>query len=284
VQFFEFIVTSLFLCYNLLNCFLKVISTLSTKNILPILLFVMFSVTGPSLIWGEDQKQQDDAVFSDFDEFGTQEEAVSKPVFDPLRGYNRVMFKFNDKMYYWVLKPVSKGYGKVVPEPVRLSFKRFFHNIRFPIRFVNNILQIKMKGSGRELARFVTNSTLGLLGFFDPARAWWGIEPSEEDFGQTLGHYGVGGGFPIVLPFLGPSNLRDALSLYPDYYLDPIAYTPHDEKVFFNTTYIAVGAAQIINDTSLRLGTYENIKKNALDPYTFVRDAYKQNRDKKIKE
>lgn len=252
--------------------------------VLMVLFFMMISMSAAPFSWGEDLTPAEEEVFDDFEEFGFQEEEVPKPVFDPLRGYNRVMFHFNDKMYFWVLKPISKGYGKVVPEPIRLSIKRFFHNLNFPIRFVNNVLQIKWKGAGREVARFVTNSTVGFLGFFDPARAWWDLQPSEEDFGQTLGHYGVGAGFPITLPFIGPSNLRDTLSLVPDYYLDPVSYVDPEEKMFFDPIQIAIRAGQLINDTSLHLDVYDNIKKNALDPYTFVRDAYKQNRDKRIKE
>jgi len=257
---------------------------------LTIILFVAAVLLSAPHAMAENQIPFDEEVvdeyndFDDFDEFTSPESGSTKPVFDPLRGYNRLIFNFNDKMYFWVLKPVGTGYSKAVPEPARLSIRRFFHNIKFPVRFVNNILQFKIAGSGRELTRFVTNSTLGIGGFFDPARAWWGLEPSEEDFGQTLGFYGVGDGFPIMLPFMGNSNLRDLASMFPDYYLDPFKYLETNDKVFVDPVYVGMGTLQIINDTSLRLGMYENIKKHALDPYTFVRDAYKQNRDKKIRE
>ncbi|MFH1378875.1 MAG: VacJ family lipoprotein [bacterium] len=252
--------------------------------IIMILMVMMISLSAIPFSLAENLTPAEEEVFDDFGEFGFEVTEIQKPVFDPLRGYNRVMFYFNDKVYFWVLKPIGKGYGKVVPEPARLSIKRFFHNLKFPIRLVNNILQFKLKGAGRETARFIANSTIGFLGFFDPARTWWNLQPSEEDFGQTLGFYGVGEGFPITLPFLGPSNLRDTLSLVPDYYLNPISYVNPEEKRFFDPVYIGIHAFQMINETSLSLDVYENIKKNALDPYTFVRDAYKQNRDKKIKE
>ncbi len=227
-----------------------------------------------------------------FDEFGGFEEetgpaASTAPAdvpFDPLRGFNRGMFHFNDRMYFWVLKPTARIYGRVIPKGVRQGIQRCFKNLGFPVRFVNNVLQGKMKGAGRETGRFLVNSTLGLGGFFDPARSWWGWEPSDEDFGQTLGRYGVGDGFPLVLPLIGPTNVRDALGMGADSFLNPLSYVdPHDPQ-FFNRTRLYIRAGEAVNRTSLDIGQYESIKKDALDPYTFIRDAYKQMRDQKIKE
>lgn len=226
------------------------------------------------------------------DEFGGFEEEAGPaastapaPVpFDPLRGFNRGMFHFNDRMYFWVLKPTARIYGRVVPKGVRQGIRRCFKNLGFPVRFVNNVLQGKVKGAGRETGRFLVNSTLGLAGFFDPARSWWGWEPSDEDFGQTLGRYGVGDGFPLVLPLVGPTNVRDALGMGADSFLNPLSYVdPHDPQ-FFNRTRLYIRAGEAVNRTSLDIGQYESIKKDALDPYTFIRDAYKQMRDQKIKE
>ena len=217
----------------------------------------------------------EDEDFALEEEFGTPE---TKEVFDPLSGYNRAMTKVNDKLYFWVLKPVAKGYRFVVPTTARRGIVRFFNNLLFPVRFVNNILQLKFKGAGVELSRFCINSTVGVLGFGDPAKSWLDLDPYPEDFGQTLGHYGVGSGFHIVLPLLGPSNLRDAVGLVPDFYLDPVTYIEKDEEQF------AVRSLDKINYTSLHLGEYESLKKDAVDFYTFMRDAYEQNRDKKIEE
>jgi len=221
------------------------------------------------------------------DEFGDQD---LLDVFDPLSGYNRAITVFNDKFYFWVLKPVSRGYSYIVPEPARLSVSRFFKNILFPVRFLNNILQLKFKGAAIEFSRFCVNSTVGILGFADPAKEWFELDAYPEDFGQTLGHYGVGGGFHIVLPFLGPSNLRDLASMVPDYYADPVQLVQlvdvdMDELVDADKyDELALRAYDIINRTSLHIGEYETLKDDALDLYTFLRDAYEANRKKKIEE
>jgi len=206
------------------------------------------------------------------------EEAATEPVSDPLGGYNRAMTQVNDKIYFWALKPVSQGYRAVVPEEGRLAAGHFFRNLLMPVRFVNNLLQFKLKQAGTELTSFVINSTVGVLGFGDPAGDYFGLQSYPEDFGQTLGFYGVGSGFHIVLPLLGPSNLRDTIGLVPDYYLDPINHIDHSE------TALAVRAYKSVNHTSLHLGEYESLKKDSLDFYTFLRDGYEQRREQQIKE
>jgi len=206
------------------------------------------------------------------------DETFTEPIIDPLSGYNRVMTQVNDKVYFWALKPVSQGYRAVVPEGGRLAAGHFFRNLLMPVRFVNNLLQLKLKQAGTELTSFVINSTVGVLGFGDPAADYFGLQAYPEDFGQTLGHYGVGSGFHIVLPLLGPSNLRDTLGLIPDYYLDPINHIDHSE------TALAVRAYQSVNYTSLHIGKYESLKNDAVDLYTFLRDSYEQRREQLIKE
>ncbi len=220
---------------------------------------------------------EEDADFADGleDEFAEQTE---EDVFDPLSGYNRVMTQVNDKLYFWVLKPVAKGYQKVVPTGARRAVVRFFNNLLFPVRFVNNSLQLKFRQAGIELGRFCVNTTAGVLGFGDPAKRWFGWEAQPEDFGQTLGHYGVGGGFHVVLPLLGPSNLRDMAGLIPDYILDPVSQVEGDSSE------LAVRSYERINHTSLHIGEYESLKKDAVDLYPFLRDTYEQNRKKKIEE
>jgi phospholipid-binding lipoprotein MlaA len=226
---------------------------------------------------------------ADFSEFENEFKDIrvdtqGKGVYDPLMGFNRLMYRFNDKLYFWVLKPVAKGYGKVVSEDIRIALSHFFKNLSFPIRFANNTLQGKFKRAGIETVRFVMNSTLGVLGLSDPAYGLLNLQAYEEDFGQTLGHYGVGDGFPLVLPLLGPSNLRDAIGIIPDIFFYPIAFLDPDNQNRINQVFLGVTIWEIINRTSLRLGYYENLKKDALDPYTLMRDAYKQNRDANIKE
>jgi phospholipid-binding lipoprotein MlaA len=209
------------------------------------------------------------------DEFAA---VAAEPVSDPLSGYNRVMTQVNDRIYFWLLKPVAQGYGAVVPEGARLAVGRFFRNLLMPVRFANNLLQLKPKQAGTELARFVVNTTVGVLGFGDPAANRFGLQAYPEDFGQTLGHYGVGSGFHIVLPLLGPSNLRDTLGLIPDYFLDPVSYIEESD------VQLAIRAYDRVNYTSLHIGEYESLKKDAVDLYTFLRDGYEQRRLKQIEE
>lgn len=208
------------------------------------------------------------------DEFGEPEDFQ---VYDPLSGFNRVMATVNDKLYFWVIKPAALGLRYVIPKKGRVAINRFFNNILSPIHVVNNVLQLKFRNAGEVTLRFVVNTTVGVLGFWDPAMDWFELEPHFEDFGQTLGHYGVGSGFHIVLPLWGHSNLRDLVSLYPDFALNPMTYT--EETVEYS-----LWGFWTVNDISLEIGEYETIKNDALDLYPFMRDAYEQRRDKEIKE
>lgn len=203
-----------------------------------------------------------------------------KPIADPLEPFNRAMFVFNDKMYFWVLKPVARGYGYVVPEPGRVAVKRFFSNLYTPVRLVNSVLQFKFKHAGTELSRFAINTTVGVLGFTDPARDKWDIYIHKEDFGQTLGFYGSGPGFYLVLPVLGPSSLRDGVGMVGDFFLDPLNYIYADKKL----TRLSIEAYERVNSVSLLIGEYEDIKETAIDPYIFIRDAYHQHRESYIEE
>lgn len=225
------------------------------------------------------QQSEEDA--EEFDEFGDEfgDEVEDDEVFDPLSGFNRGIYHFNDKFYFWVWRPAAKGYRFIVPEPVRVAIDRAHKNFRTPIRFANSLFQLKFKKAGSELGRLIVNSTIGIGGLFDPADAFFDWRPpGPEDFGQTLAYYGVGDGFPIVLPFLGPSNLRDGLGMIPDSFSHPIVY--------FVPVWVTVSivADDKFNYSSLHLGEYESFKNDALDPYTFFRDIYKQNREKKIAE
>ncbi len=198
-------------------------------------------------------------------------------VSDPIEPWNRLMYKFNDKLYFWVLKPVARGYSAVVPEQARVSVSNFFHHITTPIRLVNSLLQLDLKAAGAELARFTINTLAGTGGLFDPAKEY-NLLMQDKDLGQTFGHYGVGNGFYIVWPFLGPSTARDSLGTLGDNFLDPVNYvTP-----FRNS--LAIQSSKRINTTSLHIGDYEDLKEAALDPYISIRDAYIQNRNYKIKE
>lgn len=216
-------------------------------------------------------------VCDDFENFEDDFEAP-KEIFDPLSGYNRFMTNFNDKAFVHVISPVAKGYRDFVDVSVRDSFSNFFDNLLFPVRFVNNLLQGKFKNSGEELFRFAVNTTLGVGGFGDAGEDIFGIKPHREDFGQTLGFYGVGSGFPIVLPFLGPSNLRDVVGLGGDYFLTPLSYV--------DNIYLSFGGrgVELINTLSFRVKEIETLRKNAMDLYPFMQDFYENYRNDAIKE
>jgi phospholipid-binding lipoprotein MlaA len=204
------------------------------------------------------------------------EEVEEVSIADPIEPLNRAMFLFNDKFYFWALKPVARGYNAVVPEPVRISVRNFFWNVKMPIRFVNSLLQGKFLGAGTELARFGINTTLGLAGFLDVAKSKFELDPHDEDFGQTLGFYGLGGLMYIVWPILGPSTVRDTIGFAGDSFLNPVNYiTPFEAA-------LGVRAYEQINKTSLDLGTYEDLKEASVEPYIGVRDAFIQYRKKQI--
>lgn len=201
-----------------------------------------------------------------FDDLGELE------VYDPLEPVNRGIFWFNDKVYFYALKPVARVY-RHAPEDLRISIRNFFTNLETPVRAVNAGLQGKFRDTGTELTRFFINTTLGIGGFFDPAREHFNLRLKDEDAGQTLGYYGIGPGMYLVLPFLGPSNLRDGIGLIADRGLDLSYQFWGRDKGDDNYDYLGARTLDTINDVSLDKDTYEGIKKDALDPYLFVRDA-----------
>ena len=211
------------------------------------------------------------------DEFEDEFSSDTKEVYDPLYRYNSFMTGVNDKIIMKILKPISKGYSYIAPKPARKSIENFFTNLMFPIRFINNFLQLKFKNSFEEANRFVLNSTFGIGGLFDLASKN-SLPLHDEDFGQTLGYYGIGSGFPIVWPLLGESNLRDSAGLFVDSFANPLNYL-EDRGEFFTAK-----ALRIVNYTSLHVKEYEELKKDAIELYPFIRDVYEQRREKLIKE
>jgi phospholipid-binding lipoprotein MlaA len=187
------------------------------------------------------------------------------------------MYHFNDKLYYWVLKPVAQGYRKVVPEPARVSVSNFYTNLSFPGRFVNCLLQANFAGAASELGRFVINTAWGIGGLLDPASSKEiNLAKQTVDFGQTLGVYGVGQGFYILWPILGPSSARDTVGTVGDIFLYP--------SVYYGAWYAWAGSRvyEKVNDTSLQMGNYESLQAAAIDPYIAIRDAYVQYRLKMV--
>ena len=221
----------------------------------------------------EDAVENPEELMDLFEEEGTQE---TLHVADPIAPWNRAMFVFNDKCYFWVLKPVASGYKRVMPKPVREGVGNFFHNLAMPIRLVNCILQGKGQSATAEFFRFLMNTTVGILGFGDPAAKYPGLNPDTEDLGQTFGRYGIGNGIYVVWPILGPSTLRDSVGLFGDRFLNPTSYV---QPAMASG---GIEASKTINNISLKIGEYESLKEAAVEPYIAFRDAYVQYRQAKV--
>ncbi len=248
-----------------------------------VLLPFIFLVVGVTIAWSGQVEDgvtvspaatRADVDWTELDE-GDQELSV----WDPLEPFNRGMFWFNDKLYFYLLKPVAKGYRYVAPEPVRESVGNFFHNLATPVRFVNCLLQGKGHDAAGELALFMLNTTFGIAGLFDLTPDDM-VKPDAEDFGQTLGRYGTSTGFYLVLPVFGPTNARDAVGQVADSLVHPVP-----SPFYLQMKPLEVAGIQSydkVNEVSLDKDTYESIKRDELDPYLFIRNAFMQNRAAKV--
>ncbi|MEJ5211602.1 MAG: VacJ family lipoprotein [Burkholderiales bacterium] len=190
---------------------------------------------------------------------------------DPLEPINRGIYKFNDAVDKAVLKPVAQGYKAVLPQPVRTGVTNFFSNIEDVLIALNNLLQFKFQAAASDVARVAFNTTFGIAGIFDVATSF-GLEKHDEDFGQTLGYWGIGDGPFLMLPLLGPSNLRDTVGLAAYYQLDPVLNLDHVP------TRNTLSVLRFVNRRAQLLDAEKVLDEAALDPYTFLRDAYIQHR------
>ena len=207
---------------------------------------------------------------------------ASAPPEDPLEPFNRSMFSFNEKLDNAVLKPVAKGYVTVTPAPVRTWVSNFFGNLQDPWIGINNLLQGKPAAALNDIMRFVFNTTLGIGGLLDIASEA-GMPKHDEDFGQTLGVWGVKEGPFIVLPLFGPRTMRDAVALPLDMagespwtqpYGNPIV---HDEKVRYG-----LSGMKLIDSRARLLGVERTLDEGTLDKYRYARDFYLQQRRFKV--
>jgi phospholipid-binding lipoprotein MlaA len=223
-----------------------------------------------------DEAGSDDDFFKEFEDeydLSARDTAkLSESVADPIQPFNRAMFWFNDKLYFYLLKPAAQGYQYVTPTGFRYIVSNFFDNLLSPRRVVSCMLQGKLKGAGYQLLGFVMNSTVGIGGFFNPAGQVIPSYPYDEDLGQTFGWWGAGEGFYLVLPVLGPTTLRDGLGRIGDMYLSPTFHLDTGNEI------IGLQAFKVLNETSLRIGDYESIKDMSLDPYVSLRNFYVERR------
>ncbi len=203
--------------------------------------------------------------------------AAAQQVSDPLEPVNRAIFRFNDAVDRAVLEPVARGYRYVAPAPVRRSVRNFLGNLRSPVTLANDLLQGERDRAGTTLARFMINTTLGVGGLFDAAAAL-GHQPHDEDFGQTLGRWGVGDGPYLVLPLLGPSNLRDAGGRVGDYFFDPLS-----QCCITDEAALARFGTGALSEREQALEVVDDLRRNTLDVYATVRSAYAQRRAAQIR-
>jgi phospholipid-binding lipoprotein MlaA len=201
---------------------------------------------------------------------------------DPLEPFNSAMFTFNLKVDDYVVHPIASGYAKVVPQGGREAIGRALDNVRVIPRFANNAFQLRIPEAGTEVARFGINTTVGLLGLFDPADKWFGLKEHPDDFGLTLRYYHAPTGPYLMLPFFGPSTIGDTVGKVADGAMDPLSY--------FVPWYISLARGggelviEAVNYRSLHLDQFEQADRYAIDLYGAVQDAYLQSRDNRVKE
>lgn len=194
---------------------------------------------------------------------------------DPFEAFNRKVYAFNDFLDRHILQPVARGYRRVTPEVVQRGIGNFFSNLFEPTVIINDLLQGKFKQSLADSGRFVLNSTVGLFGLFDVATGL-GLEKHQEDFGQTLAVWGVPDGPFLVLPLLGPRNVRDTAGFVVDWYTDPVTYLEDSNARW------SLRAVTYIDTRARLLGASRVLEEATDDPYLFLREAYRQRRQSLI--
>jgi phospholipid-binding lipoprotein MlaA len=210
---------------------------------------------------------------------GQAESALEEEEYDPWEPFNERMFEFNRRVDRYVLKPVATGYDFLLPNPVQKGIANALDNLGVVRRLVNNLLQLKVGGAGRELARFTINSTFGMGGFIDVAKApGLEIRPSDEDMGQTLGVYGSGPGPYLIVPLLSPLTVRDGIGYAADAAMNPLNYV-----LPFGAT-MGIRVTDTVNYRSLNLDRFERVEESVVDLYGAVRNAYLQSRAAAIRE
>ncbi len=190
---------------------------------------------------------------------------------DPFEPINRKIYRFNEVADKYVARPVAKGYQSITPSVMRTGVTNFFDNITYPVDIINAILQGKFKQAGLDTSRLIINTTVGIFGFMDPATDV-GLIKNREDFGQTLGTWGVPEGPYVMVPFFGPRTIRSGVGDIADAYVNP------QFRLFSSSVQSNLYIFSLIHRRSLLIGIDKEVQR-AFDPYAFVRDAYLQNRE-----
>ena len=199
---------------------------------------------------------------------------------------SRAIFKFNMALDDVVLEPLAKVYNKL-PSPIRTGTSNFTSNIGTLLSIPNNVLQGNVKQLGHSIGSFAINTTVGILGFLNPAERL-GLKPHKEDVGQTLGSYGIGTGCYFVLPFFGPTTARDSIGIIADTFVDPFAHVTLREKELFGASgnsldYFSVKGVDTIDFRADNDSNFESLEKNSIDLYSSLKSIYLQDRENKIK-
>ncbi|MGZ0655623.1 MlaA family lipoprotein [Coraliomargarita sp. W4R53] len=219
------------------------------------------------------------------EDFYNEDVASATDIYDPLEVVNRYTFEFNDLVYMNVLQPLVDGYTAITPDPVEEGASNFFNNLKFPVRLVGNLLQGRLQGAWVETGRFAINSTIGLAGIMTPADSVKGFAPiKSEDIGQALGAWGIGEGPYLVLPLLGPSNLRDLGGLVADRSVNPLK-EPFSVINDWNWEWrLALSGTEFIANSPAIMQRYKQFKGSAIDPYSSMKNGFTQYRRGAISE
>lgn len=201
---------------------------------------------------------------------GTPEDEAAAQYNDPLEGWNRAMFGFNHVAYSYALIPLAKGYEYAVPDVVRSKIGNAFSNIREPLNLLNNLAAGEVKDAGTNLGRFLINSTIGLLGLFDPATAWFELPAAKQSLGDTLAGYNVSPGPYLVLPILGQNNVRGSTSVVSGVLLDPLRQVTSTPDTYY------LQGVDAVDTFSDRARVYEKLYQQAEDPYLYFRNQFLQ--------
>ena len=210
-----------------------------------------------------------------FDEEFYEDEPNLVKVEDPLEPFNRVMFNVNDFSYTWLFDPAATGFSYVIPDDIRGVINNFFYNLQEPVRSLNALLQGRFSDAGTLLVRFLINTTGGIAGLGDPAGREFGFKAVDATLGQTLGTWGLGDGFYLVIPFYGPTTLRDFAGTV----VDGLALTPYYYWANGWEDHAAIYLGKELSKLSFHLGEYEDLKKMSFDPYVAIRNIYLQRRE-----
>jgi len=197
---------------------------------------------------------------------------------DPFMKFNRKIHAFNHDVDRMFLKPIAETYKAITPQPIDKGISNFFNNLDEVSVVVNDVLQMKLEQAASDTGRFVVNSTVGLLGFVDVATGW-GLPKHNEDFGQTLGYWGVSSGPYLVLPFLGPATIRDAGGRVVDSFTDPRTYASYARDDEIKRAILKANIIDIVDTRADLMELEKVVDAAAIDNYTFMRDAYLQRRE-----